>query len=304
MKKLLTTLLLAGIANAMLAQTTEHSPFLEYGYDKPIVFTASYGVFEEFHDFLDTVKIGKILFDWRNSKIVGFIEEEEVRNDILPLSVDPHAHRYWWVSPYAYCNNNPLIYIDPDGRDIWTIFEDGTINRQIDKKIDRIDVVDKDGNTITGTEAKYGTIKQHTTSVNVNGKNTKIDFFDIKGDDLAKETFENITNNTSIEWGHAKIGTENSGRNIVGTSHEKNSTAILGFLFATNYTLKEIIHNHPNGVPLPSFADMKAAESFQGKFPNIIQNIYINGNKGGYDRGYYLYNNKGPSWGPICNPKY
>lgn len=36
----------------------------------------------------------------------------------LWLSVDPLAEKYPGVSPYAYCLNNPLNIIDPDGRDI------------------------------------------------------------------------------------------------------------------------------------------------------------------------------------------
>jgi len=34
------------------------------------------------------------------------------------LSVDPMAGKYPSISPYAYCANNPLTYIDPDGREI------------------------------------------------------------------------------------------------------------------------------------------------------------------------------------------
>ena len=31
---------------------------------------------------------------------------------------DPLADKYYSISPYAFCNNNPVNYIDPDGRDI------------------------------------------------------------------------------------------------------------------------------------------------------------------------------------------
>lgn len=31
-------------------------------------------------------------------------------------SVDPLAHKYYSISPYAYCANNPVNWIDPDGK--------------------------------------------------------------------------------------------------------------------------------------------------------------------------------------------
>ena len=33
-------------------------------------------------------------------------------------SPDPLADKYYSVSPYAFCNNNPVNFVDPDGRDI------------------------------------------------------------------------------------------------------------------------------------------------------------------------------------------
>ena len=35
------------------------------------------------------------------------------------LSVDPLSDKYPSISPYAYCNWNPVKYVDPDGRDIY-----------------------------------------------------------------------------------------------------------------------------------------------------------------------------------------
>ena len=41
------------------------------------------------------------------------------------LSVDPMSDKYPSTSPYVYCGNNPVRLVDPDGRDIWIVGEDG-----------------------------------------------------------------------------------------------------------------------------------------------------------------------------------
>ena len=38
------------------------------------------------------------------------------------LSVDPLAEKYPSISPYVYVANNPMVYVDPDGRDIVPYF--------------------------------------------------------------------------------------------------------------------------------------------------------------------------------------
>lgn len=43
-------------------------------------------------------------------------------NDKKFLTIDPHAEKYYSVSPYAFCLNNPIRYIDPDGRDVYMLF--------------------------------------------------------------------------------------------------------------------------------------------------------------------------------------
>ncbi|MFW5707728.1 MAG: RHS repeat-associated core domain-containing protein, partial [Bacteroidota bacterium] len=42
-------------------------------------------------------------------------------------SVDPHAENYLPVSPYAYVGNNPIVRIDPDGRD-WYEDKEGNLH--------------------------------------------------------------------------------------------------------------------------------------------------------------------------------
>jgi len=44
----------------------------------------------------------------------------------LFTSVDPMADKYPSISPYAYCAWNPVKLIDPDGKTIWLLDEDGS----------------------------------------------------------------------------------------------------------------------------------------------------------------------------------
>jgi len=38
--------------------------------------------------------------------------------------MDPLCEKYYAISPYAYCGNNPINRIDPDGREIWIYYDD------------------------------------------------------------------------------------------------------------------------------------------------------------------------------------
>ncbi len=52
-------------------------------------------------------------------------------NSVLNVftSIDSHAENYYHISPYAYCGNNPIKYIDPDGMDYWSTNDPRQIER-------------------------------------------------------------------------------------------------------------------------------------------------------------------------------
>jgi RHS repeat-associated protein len=65
------------------------------------------------------------------------------------LSVDPMSDKYPSMSPYNYCANNPVILVDPDGRDVYTVDIKGVIKKvegeTTDEGIDVLYFVDSDG---------------------------------------------------------------------------------------------------------------------------------------------------------------
>lgn len=235
--------------------------------------------------------------------------------------MDQLAEKYAWMSSFAYVGNNPIRFIDPDGRDVWEINNKGEIiNRIEDKTQDaffmvakdadgnyqRTQTTDADGNTIDiGISFEYGTVTAvRTPTVNVQGRDgsitpTKLTTFEMKGDNNATQLFEFMSNpgtTTNVEWSHAKVGTERDGRNIVGSSHSQSSTAVGHYLRRTNYTLREVNHNHPSGIGRPSgvvnadgtrTGDLNGAKSYHERNRNTILNIYTHPGQ------YFRYNQNG-----------
>jgi hypothetical protein len=123
MKKILLLLIILFASACVFAQTAKN-PFEKYGYKKQVMFTLSKGEFEEFHDQTDIVEIGSVLFNTKTNKITGFIDEEkasaEIASSTAAMSIDPLCEKYYWISPYAYCANNPIKFIDPDGKQMST----------------------------------------------------------------------------------------------------------------------------------------------------------------------------------------
>jgi RHS repeat-associated protein len=91
-------------------------------------------------------------------------------DDQVWMGVDPLWEEYPDLSPYAYCSNNPVNRIDPDGMDVWDVNGQGeVVNRIKDKTQDAFYMVDKEGNRTYTTDAdgnknynsisfEYGTI--------------------------------------------------------------------------------------------------------------------------------------------------
>src|ERR1035437_2122789 len=87
---------------------------------------------KEFHGFNDFERVGSAIINMNTKKIVRFINRDSIQDQGMNeldmttrfLTVDPMAEKYFQLSPYAYCANNPLLFVDPNGEEIWIYYND------------------------------------------------------------------------------------------------------------------------------------------------------------------------------------
>ncbi|MCD0465968.1 hypothetical protein [Flavobacterium sp. ENC] len=99
------------------------NPFAKYGY-KAKVATLSNGKYLEVHDLDSIVTIGTIRWHVAKQQIVGTIKMDTLNMDLQPIgdapgrwiSMDPLSEEFSSWSPYNMCLDNPMKFVDPDGR--------------------------------------------------------------------------------------------------------------------------------------------------------------------------------------------
>lgn len=168
-------------------------------------------------------------------------------------TMDPMCEKYYHLSPYAYCGNNPVNAVDPSGMDIWDIDPNGQISNHIETEdFDKIRILNAKGSIIAQTENFiYGTISHQT----IKHENGNYELFQIKGDSNGRDVFEALAQNTNVEWSLGQMGDFN-GENILTTSHsDKSEDGLTNYLnsnFKPGMTIRELSHNHPSGNAFPS----------------------------------------------------
>lgn len=112
-----------GILSATRA-AAQQNPYKSIG-KKGKVLTLSKGKYDEFFDYKDVQRIGSVMYNIRTKKIVKLLNADSLYKKASDnssasrwYSIDPLAEKYACLSPYAAMGNNPILFVDKDGREI------------------------------------------------------------------------------------------------------------------------------------------------------------------------------------------
>ena len=162
------------------------------------------------------------------------------------LSVDPMSDKYPSLSPYAYCANNPVKLVDPNGEDIITIHRDGSYS--IKEKKGRDVLVSTESLRIKRLSAQ-GVFREHVSQEmkeNEEGKMVpdKTTFTGLGKDD-AQTIFNFLGDHTQVEWGYLESENPDGSRSyFVGSSHNEDEEPLVSSMTYDNIKVLRYDHSH------------------------------------------------------------
>lgn len=165
--------------------------------------------------------------------------------------MDPMAEKYYNVSPYAYCGNNPVNRVDPDGETDYKVNSDGYMyeSTSFKEKVKSFLGIgsNQDRVYMEGSNKMIVSLPEGTINLLDNGKEiTKVEISDNK----SAEKFTNaVMKETDVEWARIEHGNKKTVSNTILNNHDdRNVDSVVPTMEsyrAKGETIYVFDHSHP-----------------------------------------------------------
>lgn len=261
------------------------NPFVKFGY-KAKVATLSQGKYLEVHDLDSIVTIGTIRWHVDDNKIVGFLVPDTTDIYSQPIgdifgrwmSPDPLSDEFPEWSPYTSMNDNPVNFIDPDGRAAFDIID-------IEKNSGEITVTAAAGNDIVRsvdngtvndsyTYGENGSFKSDNAIIGSKAEGVQV----LVSSNVEKSTqfYEFAADNSNVEFARLEVSKNDKSVSAVSTTFSKEANSFQNdfakYLANDGYSITEHSHSHPGqdiGVPSGYYGIEKGNSNSLTPIPNF-----------------------------------
>ena len=153
-------------------------------------------------------------------------------------SMDPLCEKYYDISPYAYCNNNPFTFVDPEGEKYWIVNQFGRISCiDNDSEEVRLYYTISDGSV----SDDYVNVSDDKVLENLQYNNNKKSYTSKLTFSAAMELFVFLSDHSNIEWALHALGSQIT----LGTVFKVDSAGDW-IDFGHTSTPALSIHSHPS----------------------------------------------------------
>ena len=214
-------------------------------------------------------------------------------------TMDPLCEKYYDTSPYVFCGDNPIKYVDPNGKDLYKLTTDGyiiylystndnyhtiyssnqqgEINYNNSIRINKYILSNEYNQTILGraSKTKGGRISEY-----------RITSYSSRNYEEMYDMFLFVVNNTDVEWSLFSTS-KNDEKAILSTSHsfgdDASALPISDRIYSSNEKIHKFTHSHSLGNYVLSEGDINVAKQMRRKHENICFFIYDRENFITYD---------------------